>query len=71
MTTDETKPEGAAVRRTESTEGVGRAEARELAAGPSFKRAAGSVGNAVMPAREPLKSKVNIRSLNRIESRIR
>lgn len=35
LTIEETKPEGAAVRRTARTELVGRAEARELARGPS------------------------------------
>lgn len=49
---EETKPEGAAVMRTERTEEVGRAEARELARGPRERRTAGSVGRAVMPARE-------------------
>jgi len=48
----ETKPEGAAVRSTERTEGVGSASARELAIGPSLRSAAGSVGRAVMPASE-------------------
>jgi len=42
------------VRRTARTELVGRAEARELARGPSARRTAGSVGRAVMPAREAL-----------------
>lgn len=51
----ETKPEGAAVRRTERTEGVGSAEARELAIGPNLRSAAGSVGRAVMPASEALR----------------
>ena len=50
----ETKPEGAAVRRMESTDGVGRAEAKEFATGPSCSRTAGSVGRAVIPAREAL-----------------
>ena len=54
FTIEETKPEGAAVRRTARTEEVGRAEARELATGPSSRRTAGSVGRAVMPAREAL-----------------
>lgn len=54
MTILDTKPEGAAVRRTERTEDVGRAEARELANGPSWRRTAGSVGRAVMPANEAL-----------------
>ena len=39
---------------TASTEDVGRAEARELATGPSSRRTAGSVGRAVMPANEAL-----------------
>ena len=43
------------MRRTERTEGVGRAEASELARGPSWRRTAGSVGSAVMPAREALR----------------
>lgn len=51
---EETKPEGAAVRRTPRTEDVGRAEARELARGPSWSRTAGSVGRAVTPARDAL-----------------
>lgn len=51
----ETKPEGAAVMSTERTEGVGSAEARELARGPSLRSAAGSVGRAVMPAIEALR----------------
>jgi len=51
----ETKPEGAAVRRTERTDDVGRAEAREFARGPSWRRTAGSVGSAVMPANEALR----------------
>ena len=55
LTISETKPEGAAVRRMESTEGVGSAEARELARGPSERRTAGSVGRAVIPAREALR----------------
>jgi len=54
LTIEETKPEGAAVRRTERTDDVGRAEASELARGPSWRRTAGSVGRAVMPAREAL-----------------
>ena len=54
FTTCETKPEGAAVRRTARTDEVGRAAARELTCGPSAKRMAGSVGKAVMPAREAL-----------------
>lgn len=52
----ETKVEGAAVMRTERTEGVGRAAARELARGPRERRTAGSVGRAVIPAREALYS---------------
>lgn len=51
---EETKPEGAAVRRTLRTEDVGRADARELATGPSWRRTAGSVGRAVTPARDAL-----------------
>lgn len=51
---EETKPEGAAVRRTLRTEDVGSAEARELARGPSCRRTAGSVGRAVTPARDAL-----------------
>ena len=51
---EETKPEGAAVRRTLRTEDVGRAEARELARGPSWRRTAGSVGRAVTPAKDAL-----------------
>ena len=54
LTIDETKPEGAAVSRTARTEDVGRAEARELATGPSSRRTAGSVGRAVMPANDAL-----------------
>ena len=50
----EMKPEGAAVMRTERTEEVGRADARELARGPRERRRAGSVGRAVIPAREAL-----------------
>ena len=50
----ETNPEGAAVRRTLRTDEVGRAEARELATGPSWRRTAGSVGRAVTPAKEAL-----------------
>ena len=46
------------MRRTERTEGVGRAEARELARGPSWRRTAGSVGRAVMPAKEALRQKL-------------
>ena len=40
--------------RTERTEGVGSADARELASGPRERRTAGSVGRAVMPASEAL-----------------
>ena len=54
MTIEETKPEGAAVRRTPRTEEVGSAEARELAMGPSWRRTAGSVGRAVTPAKDAL-----------------
>ena len=54
LTMEETKPEGAAVRRTSRTEDVGSAEARELARGPSCRRTAGSVGRAVTPARDAL-----------------
>ena len=46
-------PEGAAVRRTESTGAVGKALASWLAAGPRLIRAAGFVGR-VMPASEAL-----------------
>ena len=42
------------MRRTERTEEVGRAEAREFARGPRERRTSGSVGRAVMPAREAL-----------------
>ena len=54
LTIEETKPEGAAVSSTARTEDVGRAEARELATGPSSRRTAGSVGRAVMPANDAL-----------------
>lgn len=54
LTIEETKPGGAAVRRTPRTEDVGRAEARELARGPSWRRTAGSVGRAVTPAKDAL-----------------
>lgn len=43
---------------SERTGGVGRAEAREFASGPSWRRTAGSVGRAVMPAREALRSQL-------------
>jgi len=48
----ERKPEGAAVTSTESTGAVGSCEARRLAMGPRERRTAGSVGRAVMPAKE-------------------
>lgn len=54
MTMLETKPEGAAVTRTERTDGVGRAAARDEASGPRLMRNAGSVGKEVMPARVAL-----------------
>ena len=50
------KVEGAAVSRTERTEEVGRTSAREDARGPRERSTAGSVGRAVMPAREALGS---------------
>ena len=48
------KVEGAAVSRTDRTEEVGRTSAREEARGPRERRTAGSVGRAVIPAREAL-----------------
>ena len=51
---EERKPEGAAVTSWESTEGVGSCWARLEARGPIARRAAGSVGKAVIPAREAL-----------------
>ena len=50
----DTNVDGAAVTRTERTEGVGRAAAREFARGPRLRRMAGSVGREVIPAREAL-----------------
>lgn len=55
---EETKPEGAAVRRTPRTDEVGRAEAREFARGPSWRSTAGSVGRAVTPAKDALGGKL-------------
>ena len=52
---EETKPEGAAVTRTDRTEGVGSWEAREFARGPSERRSAGSVGSTLMPANDALR----------------
>ena len=54
LTIEETKPVGAAVMRTARTEEVGSSEAREFARGPSSRRTAGSVGRAVMPAKDAL-----------------